>query len=85
MKKLIISVALLFSLITSAQQTYKLNSKGKLESTTEVNIPKFKNSGYTLDLKDSTYVVYISTKGKYFINRVSGKTGKIYKQYITVE
>ena len=85
MKKLIFSAALLMSLMTSAQQTFKLTTDGKLESTKPINAIKYTDSGYTLVIDDVTYKVFVSQKGKYFINRISAKTAKIYKQYINIE
>jgi hypothetical protein len=85
MKKLIFSIALLISLTASAQKSYKLSSGGKLESTTSARSSSFKDSGYTLRLKDQEYTVYVSDRGKFFINRISAKTQKPYKQYINVE
>jgi len=85
MKKTFILIALgLFSLSISAQTTYTRNSSGQLVSlTTPVAQPRL--TGDVITIKDVNYPVYVTSKGRFFIVKTSKKTGKQYKQYITIE
>lgn len=73
----------LFSIGVTAQTTYKVEgtklvANTAIKKTAELSI-------YTIDIKDVTYPVYITSTGKYYILRTSKKTGKEYKQYITIK
>jgi len=72
-------------MVGSAQTKYKLTKNGKLEKVETFKESNTKDTGYVLMIKDSAYNVYVSSKGKYFIKRVSAKTGKPYRKYITIE
>lgn len=82
MKKTIITIALLLSLTMNAQEkpTYKVvgNKIVKVEG------PKqgAKKTELTYTIKDTTYPVYQTSKGKYYVIRKSKKTGKEYKMYL---
>ena len=85
MKKIITILAILSCLMASAQtRKYKLTNGNKLVRVDTVSKPKNIDTGYIVVTKEGTHKVYKSAKGKYFINRMSA-SGKIYKQYITIE
>ena len=83
MKRVLLLLVLLLSLSLSAQ-TYKKvgNEFVKIETTTKT--PPVKTE-LTVTIKETTYPVYKSTRGKYFIKRVSKNTGKAYNQYLKIE
>ena len=85
MKKLILSIALLISMASYSQTSYKIGTDGRLISTKVLSAEKNTKTEYTIKIKDTTYTVFKSAKGKYYINRVSAKTNKIYKSYIKIE
>lgn len=74
MKKLIITLALLFSLSSYSQKVYDLDKKKDSISYTKTNDVAI----YHGEKK----VVYLSKKGKLFIFVTSKKSGKEYKKYI---
>lgn len=85
MKKIIIAIIMLFSLLLYVQAQ---NVKREDNAFTQVTNRSTKSDGketktiYTYtDSKGNTYPVYLSSTGKAFIKRVS-KTGKEYKQYV---
>lgn len=84
MKKILISVCLLFMVGTINAQSVKLEGKTFTEQKKETKKEKdYTETGYTYKTKDGqTYPIYLSKKGKAFIIRVSKKTGKEYRQYL---
>lgn len=84
MKKLIIILVVLFSMNMTAQ-TYKKvgNELVKVETVSTKTQPV--KTKLTVTIKDIVYPVYKSTRGKYFIKRVSKNTGKEYNQYLKIK
>lgn len=83
MKKLLfILFALLISTTVSAQ---KFNAETKTfskENTVKTSILKTK---YKWEESDSIYPIYITTKGRTYIEKVSKKSGKVYRKYLPEE
>jgi len=98
MKKAIFTMFVLFSFIIVNAQEKKSNSSSEKQKTEysingkEVSINKFAvqhqsdegtNTDYTYkDSKGNSHPIMKTEKGKYFIWRVSAKTGNKYKQYL---
>lgn len=49
---------------------------------TMVSKPKETKTNYTYVVNGVSYPVYLSSKGKAYIKRISKKTGKEYKMYV---
>jgi len=66
-------------------QTYKKvgNELVKVETVSTKTQPV--KTKLTVTIKKIVYPVFKSTRGKYFIKRVSKNTGKEYKQYLKIE
>lgn len=73
----------LFTMGMTAQTTYRIEGN-TLVSNAEAKIAP-QMTQYTLTIDNTVYRVYLTSKGRYFINKVSKKTGKTYKQYLKVE
>jgi archaellum component FlaG (FlaF/FlaG flagellin family) len=84
MKKVLFILALLLTVSLSAQ-TYKKvgNELVKVETVSTKAQPV--KTELTVTIKDTIYPVYKTTRGKYYIKRVSKNTGKEYKQYLKLE
>lgn len=85
MKKLILILSILASCSQLNAQKIKIDSKGNyvaVRADKNADSSKATNTGklYT-DTKGNSYAVFISAKGKLFVNRIS-KTGNSYKQYL---
>jgi hypothetical protein len=82
MKKILITIALLMAITANAQEkpTYKVVGN----KIVKVEQPKAQatKTDLTYTIKDSTYQVYQTAKGGYYIIRISKKSGKQYKQYL---
>lgn len=84
MKTLLIALFLLVAGMASSQVVVK-DSTGMYTTLKATNTPdkltgeKFKTS------KGEIFPIYVSENGKYYILRVSKKTGKQYKQYLKLE
>lgn len=83
MKTILFIIALVFTMNISAQ-TYKIvgDKLVKVETTTAKADEK---TELTVTIKDVTYPVYESARGKFYIIRTSKNTGKKYKQYLKIE
>lgn len=86
MKKVFISLAILFSLSATAQNV-KVDSKGNYVAISHVkDSANYKESGKTYeDAKGDICKVYVTDKGKMFIKRTSKTTGKEYRYYLHTE
>lgn len=83
MKKILISIFVLLSLNCTAQNV-KVDSKGNYVATTNLRVDssQAKETGKTYtDRGGKVYPVYISDKGKLFVEKIS-KTGNKYKMYL---
>lgn len=93
MKKLLISVAIVLSMMATgyAQTKYEQNGKTFKQVQSEKAIKKGAEplaTGFTWeDSKGIKYPIYISNggKGSAYIIRTSNKTGKVYKAYLGKE
>lgn len=86
MKKLILSLSILFSLSCIAQNV-KVDSKGNYVaiSNFKADSSHSKESGHTYtDNKNKVYKVFISAKGKLFVKKIS-KAGNEYNYYLNTE
>lgn len=87
MKKLLFIACMLFAGFgnINAQTTWKGNTIVATSTTTSKG-SKAEKTPFTFQAKDGkTYPIYISAKGSCYIVRISGKTGKEYKQYLGKE
>lgn len=83
MRKLFISLFMVLSLATCSGQNVTQNGNNFTQVKTEKAESKETKTQYTYtDSKGNVYPVYLSSKGKTFIKKVSKKTGKEYKQYL---
>lgn len=85
MKKLFISIFMMLSLTTtvSCQNVTREGNNFTQTSNRGTTGSKETKTQYTYtDSKGNVYPVYLSSKGKAFIKKVSKKTGKEYKQYL---
>jgi hypothetical protein len=87
MKKLIITAMMLFSLgmgIQAQSVERKGNNFTQVINKGGKSVGKETKTQYTYtDSKGVVYPVYLSSTGKAFIKKVSKKTGKEYKQYVS--
>ena len=94
MKKLILAVTLMlatsFTLILFAQDSTKAEPKYKMEDG--IISPKTTQTVFTDSLttyqyqeKDALVPVYKTAKGKYYISKISKKTGNYYRIYLVFE
>lgn len=81
---ILIAFLVLTALPTEAQQ-YTVGVDNQLISSTKTKKTGYVKTKYTLTIKDITYPVYKSVRGKFFIIRTSKKTGNEYKQYLKIE
>lgn len=88
MKKLsFLFLAVLLSLSCVCQTKVKKDLQGNYTTARETGTTTpTRETGKFLILKDGTKLpVLLTSKGKLFVNRTSKKTGKVYKQYLSVE
>lgn len=94
MKKLILAVTLMlatsFTLTFFAQDSVKSEPKYKMEDG--IIYPKTTQTVFTDSLttyqyqeKDALVPVYKTAKGKYYISKISKKTGNYYRKYLVFE
>lgn len=83
MKKILLVMSILFCSYSFGQNVVR-DSKGNfVAAKTQKDTTEAKLTNYTYtDTKGQIYSVYVSNRGKYFIIRVSAKTGNSYKQYL---
>lgn len=84
MKNLILLIVLFVSITTIQAQTKPntvLTADGNYKAITK-STDSIKSTGKTYSVKDTTYTVYQTAKGRLFIKRISKKTSKEYKQYL---
>jgi hypothetical protein len=83
MKKLIITGLLMIAaLFGFSQSPYKYYSKDSFVYQIKVKEePKFTGK-YFVTANNEVYPIYVSSQGNYFIERISRKTGKKYRQYL---
>lgn len=99
MKNILFSLAFMalatFATAQAATNAPKKAAKPNVEMTADGNFKALQRSTsaataeqtgktYT-DRQGKVYPVYKTGKGKYFINKVSGKTGKEYKYYLVTK
>ena len=87
MKKLIITVVALLSIMGAASQTKNTMSTTNKPATEQVSADKkaVKNNGTLTTHTYKGMPVYQGSKGGLYVIRVSKKTGREYKQYIKPE
>lgn len=76
---------LLFVLLSSgafAQSTIKRDADGNFIQVSKSKEPPVKTGHWYKDSKGKLYDVYVTSTGKYFVTKVSGKTGKEYRYYL---
>ena len=78
MRKLFIIACALFCMNTIQAQGVVQNGN----TFTMVSKPKETKTNYTYVVNGVSYPVYLSSKGKAYIKRISKKTGKEYKMYV---
>lgn len=79
-------LAALFTTTTATAQVQR-DANGNFYTQKKSAAPKQdKPTGYTFTTsKGETFPVYVSENGKYYVVRVSKKTGEPYKQYLNTE
>jgi hypothetical protein len=87
MKKIFLIGLLSFALGTTAQTKVKQDKNGNFTAVQKEKIKSDSTAtGKTFTTsKGEVFAVYKSAQDKLFINRVSKKSGKAYRQYIKVE
>ena len=93
MKKITLLIALAITTIAFGQQKqetkaeYKIVGKEivKIDTTKGKTKAKATKTDLVYKVKGVAYPVYRGTRGGYYIERVSKKTGKTYKQYLKVK
>ena len=85
-KAIIIALMLMGACAINAQTTVKKDGKIiKTVQSTKVAKGEAKKTGFQLEKDGITYDIYISSTGRCYINKVSKKTGKTYKDYQSVD
>jgi hypothetical protein len=85
MKKLLSTLLMALALAGSAQNAVKLENGVYVSQTVKRAKIEAKETGKQYkDSKGKLYPILLSENGKYFVNKVSQKTGKAYKMYITL-
>ena len=86
MKKLFFTLLLVLVSMTISAQSYEKNADGKLVPIAVViNTSNDVKTEMIITKSDVDYSVYKTPRGKYYIVRLSGKSGNEYKQYIKIE
>lgn len=85
MKKLLSIIVVLISLSVSAQKYKIIGDEFVRVDTTGSEKTSTSSTGKFTTVKGTKYPVYKSLKGTYFIERVSKKTGKKYRQYLKLQ
>ncbi len=87
MKKIFVLMLILFSARAFCQTQVTTNASGNYVSTSKPKASaEGKDTGKTYtDSKGEVYKVYVNSNGKLYIIRKSKKTGKEYKQYLSVK
>jgi hypothetical protein len=87
MKRIALIIAILATSFTLHSQTVHKDASGNY-----VVVKAIKDSTggrltgeYFVTSKGEKFPIYKSDKGKYYVIRISGKTGKEYKQYLKLE
>lgn len=85
MKKLILCLFMALLNCTSYAQVAREGNTFK-STTTQTTKSEGQQTKYTWeDKKGNKYPIYITKSGAVYINRISAKTGKEYKQYLSKE
>ena len=87
MKKLFIIIALMVACMAAGAQTkVKVNAQGDYVSVSTRPASTAKPTGKHYVTRDGQRLpVWQTSTGKLFVNRISKKTGKTYRAYLTVE
>ena len=89
MKKLIIIAALIGASFTMNAQESKPEYKIEGNKVVRIEQPKQASKAVktelTTTIKGKVYPVFKSSRGAYYIERISAKSGKTYKQYLKIE
>jgi len=87
--KQIIAVIAAFMICNSgfSQKIVKKDGQYLVEATnTASRVARDSSTKYKFrDTKGQVYDVYVSARGKYYYNKISGTTGKPYKVYLKME
>ena len=85
MKKIFIVLSLLICLSANAQD-YTRSGNQFISIQKEKSVSTEKETGYSwVDNKGTVYPIYISSTGSCYIKKVSSKTGKKYRMYLSKE
>ena len=89
MKKLLIIASLIGASFTMNAQTsapkYKIEGNKVVRIDQPKQASKATKTGLTHTIKGKEYPVYKSERGAHYIERISAKSGKTYKQYLKIE
>ena len=88
MRRIITSIAVAITLLLpfGSANAQDYTRQGKTFVATQKSSSTDVKSGYTYkDSKGKTYDIYVSKSGACYIKRVSSKTGKEYKSYLSKE
>ena len=80
MKKLISFVLMVLLSVTSFAQ--KFNAETKTFSRENTVKTSATMTEYSWEESDSIYPIYVTKNGRTYINKVSKKSGKVYKKYL---
>ena len=86
MKKVFLLIALCLLSSTAFSQNYTRNGKEFSSTATTRVASEGEKTGFTWkDSKGNVYDIYITKNNSCYINKVSSKTGKPYRQYLSKE
>ncbi len=82
--KCMVKVLLLVLLSSGAfaQSTIKRDADGNFIQVSKSKEPPVKTGHWYKDAKGKMYDVYVTSTGKFFVTKVSAKTGKEYRYYL---
>lgn len=78
---LALMLAFIFSVSSWSQNVVK-NGKTFVDTTPTRERQEPQKTDYVYQKQDSTWTIYLSSKGKAFIIRYSKRTGRAYRQYL---
>lgn len=86
MKKMIFAILIFVALGAGAQQKVTKDSSGVYKNLTvkKATTPPKQTGNYYLAPDGKKYPIYVSENGKFFVVRISKKTGKPYRQYLAI-
>lgn len=82
MKSILLTIILCFGALNIQAQNIERKGNTFTQVSTTVGNKEIKTQYTFEDKKGNKYVIYLSSKGKAYIKKVSKKSGREYKQYL---